>query len=117
MQIFFKKIIAIAIVAIIAAVIAIPAFAGMYSLSATAGWEATDLPRLFNARATLSYTGGNGNEVFAYAYAETNLENISVIAKWDTAVAASFVGPWKAYTLDIIPFVTNYYGYAIYTGN
>ena len=97
--------------------IAVPALANMNALSATAGWEATDIPRLFNARATLSYSGGNGDEVFAYSYAETNLGNVSVIGKWDTAVAASFVGPWKTYSLDSIPFVVNYYGYAIYTGN
>ena len=117
MHIIFKRITAIAVVVVIAAVIAIPALAGMYSLSATAGWEATDRPGQFKARATLSYSGGNGNEVFAYAFAETNLGNISVIAEWTTAVSASFVGDWKAYCLDSIPFVVNYGGNAVYTGN
>jgi hypothetical protein len=102
---------------VIISAIAVPALANVYALSATAGWEATDLPHLFNARATLSYSGGNGEEVFAYARAETNLGNISVIAKWDTAVSASFVGPWKEYSLSSIPFVVSNYGYAVYTGN
>ena len=97
--------------------IAVPVLANTTGLTYQAGWEATDLPRLFNARATLSYSGGNGNEVFAYAYAETNLGNISVISQWDTAVSASFVGPWKSYSLSSIPFVVSNYGYAVYTGN
>ncbi len=85
--------------------IAVPVLANTTGLTYQAEWEASDLQHNLYAWSTLSYSGGNGNEVFAYAYAETNLGNISVISQWDTAVSASFVGPNAAYALST-PFVT-----------
>ena len=85
--------------------IAVPVLANTTGLTYQAGWEATDLPRLFNARATLSYSGGNGIRVYCYAIAITNLQNQSVIDTYSTAVSASFIGPNAAYALST-PFVT-----------
>lgn len=110
-----KSIIAVLVVAVIVSAFAIPALAGMNALTYTAGWEASDLPNNFVARATLSYSGGNGKEVYCAAVAETNLEYCSIITEWTHAISASYVGNYVPYELDI-PFVTNYYGSAIYTG-
>ena len=110
-----KSFIAVLVVAVIVSAFAIPAFAGMYGLTYTAGWEANDVPHQLEARVTLSFSGGNGREVYCSAIAETNLHYYSIITQWTHATSASFVGAYMPYELEI-PFVTGYDGYAIYTG-
>ena len=95
--------------------IAVPAFAGATGLTYQAGWEASDLPHNLVARATLSFSGGNGREVYCSAVAETNLGNLSIIFELTHAISASYMGEYVPYQLDI-PFVVSYYGSATYTG-
>ncbi len=103
-----KKIINIASVAlaitIIVSVIAVPAVASLNALTHTAGYEISERPKYFYAWATLTYSGGNGNKVHAFAYATTNLGYTSIINDYPTAISATYKGPEKEYKLEI-PFI------------
>lgn len=94
--------------------IAVPALANVNALSATAGWEATDLLRLFNARVTLSYSGGNGNWVRYFASAESNLGYFSEFSGFSQSVSLSSYGDWVSADYYVIPYVVDYSGYALY---
>lgn len=111
-----KNISAIVVIAMIIAVIAIPAFAAVNALSYSASWSASDIPGEYYAWATLSYSGGNGSEVYSTAYATTNLHLTSTISEWSLAVSASYIGPKKPYSLNA-PFVIDHGGSAYYAGN
>ena len=94
--------------------IAVPVLANTTGLTYQAGWEATDLPRLFNARVTLSYSGGNGNWVRYFASAESNLGYFSEFSGFSQSASLSSAGDWVSADYFDIPYVVDYSGYALY---